>query len=364
MFGGVFKNRNVLVTGHTGFKGSWLCEWLNMMGANVSGISLEPNTIPNHFVILDQQSKIKSHICDINDLQGMLEAFERIKPEIVFHLAAQPIVSVGFESPELTFRTNAMGSIHILEAVRRTPSVEVAVMITSDKCYENVEWEYGYRETDRLGGADPYSASKACAEIAISCYTRSFFSSDTAAKIVSARAGNVIGGGDWAANRIIPDCIRAWSEGRTVTLRNPGSTRPWQHVLEPLSGYLQLAQALLLDGKNKNIRGQSFNFGPASESNHPVLTVVKSLASHWPSAHWDTPNLTQKMHEAGLLNLSCDKALFHLAWRPTLSFAETMTFTGQWYQEFYASHMKKIMTKKQIETFCELAAERGLAWSR
>jgi len=293
--------------------------------------------------------------------------FEEFKPEMVFHLAAQPIVKTSFSDPKLTFDTNLCGTVNMLEAVRNSSSVKAAIFITSDKCYENVEWEYGYRETDRLGGKDPYSASKACAEIAISAYWRSFLK-DSGKVIASARAGNVIGGGDWAENRIVPDCVRAWEQRKEVVVRNPVATRPWQHVLEPLSGYLWLGATLLLNtGRSGGVAGEPFNFGPNADVNQPVKILIESLSEGWdgsaPCKIEEDP--LAKTHEAGLLKLSCDKALKTLHWKATLNFAETVNMTGEWYQCFYSQKHEMVrFTLEQIESYVQLAKQGGLEWAK
>ncbi len=363
MFKEIYKNRRVLVTGHTGFKGSWLCEWLLHLGAEVAGYSKYIPSDPSHFVSLGLEKKIQHHTGDVRDSVSLKAVFDEFKPEIVFHLAAQPIVSASFEDPRLTFETNLMGTVNILEAIREAPSVSVAVIITSDKCYENVEWEYGYREQDRLGGKDPYSASKACAEIAFSAYFRSFFEKMDGVRLVTARAGNVIGGGDWAKDRIVPDCVRSWVEHREVVLRHPSATRPWQHVLEPLSGYLWLGALLAATGKG--INGEAFNFGPGPEVIWSVQSLVERMSGRWPKAKVKVePDMAFAHKEASLLKLSCDKAIHRTGWQASLAFDETVSMTMDWYLEFYHdrnAHMEAF-TRRQIDQYCAFAADRGRSW--
>jgi CDP-glucose 4,6-dehydratase len=262
MFDAFYRGKRVLVTGHTGFKGSWLCQWLLMMGAEVAGVSKDIPTNPSLFESLQLTTQMHDHRVDIEQYEPLLAVLQSFRPEVVFHLAAQPIVSEAYDNPLGTYSANLMGTVNMLEAVKQAGCVQQLVMITSDKCYHNVEWGYGYRENDRLGGKDPYSASKACAEIAIHSYWHSYYRSSSTA-LASARAGNVIGGGDWAMSRIVPDCMRQWSEGKPMNLRSPQATRPWQHVLEPLSGYLWLAKCL---ADNPAISGEAYNFGPNPKS--------------------------------------------------------------------------------------------------
>lgn len=362
-FGEIFRNKRILVTGHTGFKGSWLTHWLLDLGAEVSGLSLYVPSVPANFEVLGLERRVTRHfVADIRNYQSVMEIFSDCQPEIVFHLAAQAIVRTAYEHPVETFGTNLLGTVNILEAVRRTSSVRTAVFITSDKCYENVEWEYGYRETDHLGGKDPYSASKACAEIAISSYARSFLLPEKKL-IASTRAGNVIGGGDWAKDRVVPDCMRAWSSGDTTTLRSPAATRPWQHVLEPLSGYLALAGQL--EAGDTTLAGSAFNFGPLPESNYSVLHLIKEMQRSWNGGNWSCEQTTTLgKSEAGLLKLCCDKALERLSWRATLDFPETVEMTVSWYRQYYGGTVDMTsFTRQQIDLYSKLAAERGIAWA-
>lgn len=365
LFHGIYKGLKVFVTGHTGFKGSWLSQWLLELEAHVTGYSLNVPTHPSHFEELGLKERMQHREGDIRNLSSLKEAMQDCKPDIVFHLAAQAIVSESYKDPVKTFETNAIGTANILEAVRSCPSVRAVVMITSDKCYENVEWAFGYRENDRLGGKDPYSASKACAENIIYAYWNSFFSKDQKKTLAlsSARAGNVIGGGDWAQDRIIPDCMRAWAQTLPVELRNPRSTRPWQHVLEPLSGYLCLGMGLLEN--NQNLYGESFNFGPDASVTESVEVLVKALSEHWPHTKWTTLAPSSDIKEASLLKLSCDKALFHMKWQANLTFSETVAFTGSWYRGYYEEKTDaKSLTSQQIHAYQNLAYERKRVWAQ
>lgn len=364
MFADAFKNRSVLVTGHTGFKGSWLTAWLERLGANVSGLSIDVPTNPAHFDVLGLSGRIDDRRIDVRDAGAVAAAIAAIRPNYVFHLAAQPLVRRSYRAPLETFQTNALGTANVLESLRLAGRHCVAVMITSDKCYDNVEWLWGYRESDRLGGKDPYSGSKGAAELVIRSYVASYFAEPgSPVRVGVGRAGNVIGGGDWAEDRIVPDCIHAWAEGRTVEIRNPKATRPWQHVLEPLSGYLWLAARLAEDRK---LNGEAFNFGPADTDTQSVKEVIDALAGTWSgTASHQLVEPPAGHAEAGLLKLNCDKAIALLRWRPTLTFAEAIEMTGSWYDGYYAgsAHAKSAMTMAQIETYEELARMRGLAWT-
>ncbi|TGK78447.1 CDP-glucose 4,6-dehydratase [Leptospira noumeaensis] len=358
-----YKNKKVLITGHTGFKGAWLTAWLKMMGAEICGISLDPLTTPNHFEVANLQKGITDHRIDIRDRASLEKAILDFKPDFVFHLAAQALVRKSYNDPLETWNTNVMGTLHVLEALRKLDKACSAVLITSDKCYDNVEWIWGYRENDALGGPDPYSASKGAAELAIKSHIKSYFPKDTSkVRIASARAGNVIGGGDWSEDRIIPDCVTAWANHETVELRNPMATRPWQHVLEPLSGYLSLGVHLY---QNKELHGEPFNFGPLANQNHSVLELVKQMSIHWNQVKWkDISGETKGPYESGLLKLNCDKALAHLNWVAVMGFEETVQFTSEWYNTYYSnpSEIQK-MTDRQIEQYQEKAKSKGLAWA-
>ena len=362
MFNNTFKNKKVLITGHTGFKGSWLTTWLQSLGAQITGISLEIPT-ESHFEKLNLIQKITHHISDIRNYNEFKNIIDKTKPDFIFHLAAQAIVSEAYSNPLNTISTNIMGTANLLDILKSYSHPCTTVIITSDKCYENVEWKWGYRENDQLGGKDPYSASKAGAEIIFRSYFHSFLK-DTKQNIASARAGNVIGGGDWANNRIIPDCIKSWANKTPVELRSPKSTRPWQHVLEPLSGYLCLAQKLT---ESKSLSGESYNFGPSSENSIPVLNLIKEISKHWKFNELDnvyTITDTSQFKEAGLLQLNCDKALTDLNWKPLLNIEETSKLTSQWYSHYY--HEKSNiyeLTTQQISEFESLATEKEYIWT-
>ena len=361
LFANMYHGRRVLVTGHTGFKGSWLALWLEHLGADVAGFSIGVPTSPSNFDLLRLEQRMHHYLGDIRDRARLAEVIDEFRPQIVFHLAAQSLVQRSYIDPVTTFETNTLGMVNLLDCVRTRPWIEVAVLITSDKAYRNDEWCWGYRETDALGGHDPYSGSKGCAELAAHSYYHSFLR-HTPNRMATTRAGNVIGGGDWADDRIVPDCIRAWSAGQSVTVRSPQATRPWQHVLEPLSGYLCLGARLWerADGLN----GEAFNFGPDGHVNQTVAELLDAMAIRWPGVQWRVPaGLERGGREAMLLKLSCDKALFHLNWRAVLRFAETVEFTIDWYRTWHARHADMHdYTVDQIERYCELAKARGLAW--
>jgi len=347
----IYKNKNVVVTGHTGFKGSWLVAWLKQMGASVTGIALDPPSIPSHYDASKLADGIQDYRIDIRNEGAIEQVILEAKPDFLFHLAAQPIVGASYDDPIETWGTNVMGTINVLEALRKIQHDCSAVIITSDKCYNNVEWEWGYRENDALGGPDPYSASKGAAELAIRSYVKSYFSGeDNSVRIASARAGNVIGGGDWAANRIVPDCVKSWSKNEIVELRNPHSTRPWQHVLEPLGGYLQLGALL---SQNHHLHGEAFNFGPQAQQNHRVLELVKQMSRSWSEVRWaECEPQSSQFYESGLLKLNCDKALHFLNWHAVLDFEETVALTANWYRSFYEvpSSIREV-TNKQINDY-------------
>ena len=355
----IFKNKRVLVTGHTGFKGSWLSFWLRMLGARVIGVSNMVPTNPSHYNLIKEifYKDIRLNIKDQSKIQKLIV---NEKPDFIFHLAAQPIVIESYLNPIDTFQTNILGSSNILDALRISNHSCIAIMITSDKCYDNVEWPYGYRENDKLGGKDPYSASKGATEIVIRSYVESYFKNDNSnINIGIGRAGNVIGGGDWASNRIVPDCVKSWANNKKPLIRSPFSTRPWQHVLEPLSGYLTLAQELLINNK---LNGEAFNFGPPSYQNHTVKELVDEITKHWPGSKWNNGyNDEVKLHEAGLLKLNCDKSLQFLSWSSTLNFKETAKWTSNWYKTFYNEDPGSAskMTEDQINNFMDLIKERN-----
>jgi len=365
MFGDIYKNKKVLVTGHTGFKGSWLTTWLLKLGAEVVGISKDIPTNPSMFEELKLENKIKYYKEDIRDLKKMVEIVSYEKPEFLFHLAAQPIVSTSYYDPIETISSNVMGTANILEALKVSNHICTAVIITSDKAYDNVEQVWGYKEDDKMGGKDIYSGSKGAAELIIKSYYHSFFKDKSCnVKLAIGRAGNVIGGGDWAKDRIVVDCMQAWSEGQSVKIRSPKATRPWQHVLEPLSGYLNLGEELYQDS---SLHGEAFNFGPRAEQNHTVEQLLKDLSIYWDfddtkDAFVVTDNIP--FHEAGLLKLNCDKALFYLKWQANLEYKDTIRFTSEWYYDFYRGSKDMLeKTLKQISEYESMAKERALKWT-
>ena len=360
----IFSGSTVLVTGHTGFKGSWLSLWLNQLQANVVGLSLDPPTNPSHFVsacMSDYLDDRRVDICNTDDVKSLVQ---EIQPDFVFHLAAQALVRPSYEDPLMTIQTNAIGTSNILNALRVLDKPVTAVMITSDKAYDNVEWVWGYRETDRLGGKDPYSASKGMAELATRSFVESFFNQPNSnVRIGITRAGNVIGGADWAVDRIVPDCMKAWSCNKIVDIRSPMATRPWQHVLEPLSGYLVLGALL---AENNSFHGEAYNFGPPAHQNHTVSALIDEMAKYWDHVRWNDTSQTQEHpHEAGLLKLNCDKALFDLNWVPTLQFEETVRMTVEWYKMFYELPNSSMydFTLSQITEYTKYAIERNIPWA-
>jgi CDP-glucose 4,6-dehydratase len=368
-FGGVFRGRRVLVTGHTGFKGAWLSQWLLDLGASVSGISIPPNTSPSLFQQLGLESRLDHHIQDVRNPGAVTALIRELRPDFVFHLAAQPLVRLSYEQPVETWETNVLGTIHILEALRLLDHACAAVFVTTDKCYENREWLHAYRESDPLGGHDPYSSSKAATEIAISAWRRSFFPQAGQVKIASARAGNVIGGGDWALDRIVPDAMRALSQGETIPVRNKTATRPWQHVLEPLGGYLWLAALLAkpaLFGPAAPDPAEfraAFNFGPRLESNRTVARLIEEILKHRPG-EWEDRSNPNAPHEASLLNLSIEKAFHLLHWRPVWDFEETIARTVDWYTRVEKSDDTPLaLTTSQIADYTSAARAAGLPWA-
>jgi CDP-glucose 4,6-dehydratase len=344
-----FSGRRVLITGHTGFKGSWLGLLLAQTGARVTGIALPPQTNPSHFTLLNLGKDIDSRECDIRDLTKLEAEFGRAKPEVVFHLAAQAFVRASYLDPHTTFSTNVLGSANVLECVSRTASVKTLVYVTSDKCYKNKEQQHGYVETDELGGIDPYSQSKAAAELVFAGFCAAKFKNAGAALVASARAGNVIGGGDWSPDRLIPDCIRALERNDTIEIRHPHATRPWQHVLEPLSGYVRLAVALE-DGDAPT--GSSWNFGPPETAIHEVQEVAGLVAARWgrPDAV-KVGQTTGTMHESQLLQLNSAKAQDHLSWSTRWNFADTMDRTISWYAGLRDGKTANSLTLGDIEAY-------------
>jgi CDP-glucose 4,6-dehydratase len=362
LFNNTFAQRRVLVTGHTGFKGSWLTEWLLRLGAEVVGYSIDVPTTPSLFQSAGLPDRIDHHSGDIRDVDKLRTVIADCKPDFVFHMAAQPIVSLSYDDPLGTVSTNVLGTAAVLEALRVIDHACVAIIVASDKCYENVEQPWGYREIDPLGGKDVYSGSKGAAEIIFHSFCSSFFQADsTKVRLASVRAGNVIGGGDWAKDRIVVDCVRSWSTGQSVELRRPHSTRPWQHVLEPLSGYMALAEALSRDSK---LHGQSFNFGPRAEQNRTVLELISDIAEIWGKGGAWTAADVPPFHEAGLLKLNCDKALLELQWQAVLTYAQCVTFTGEWYRDVVRDGANAALaTANQIAQFEDLARTQGATWA-
>jgi CDP-glucose 4,6-dehydratase len=348
-----WKGKSVFVTGHTGFKGSWLCEWLILLGAKVHGFSQPPATDPSLFTVLSLEQRLSHRIGDVRSAVSLREELKASGASIVFHLAAQPLVRVSYREPRMTFDTNVMGTANLLDAVRSCPAVRAVVIVTTDKCYENREWVWGYRETDPLGGHDPYSASKACAEIVTAAYRDSFFrTADPSARppvaVASARAGNVIGGGDWAEDRLVPDCARSLSAGRTVVVRNPSSTRPWQHVLEPLGGYLLLAERLWTEPRRFD---EPWNFGPAAHDALTVAQVVSESISAWGSGESTTAE-GASVHETRMLKLDISKTTELLGWKPRYDARKAIRETMRWYRAFYARREDiRALTDSQIASY-------------
>lgn len=328
-----WRGRRVFLTGHTGFKGSWLSLWLQSLGAEVHGFALAPPTSPALFDAADVASGMESTLGDVRDAGAVRDAMARARPEVVLHLAAQPLVRLSYAEPVETFATNVMGTVHVLDAARRTPGVRAIVNVTTDKCYENREWVWGYREDEPMGGHDPYSSSKGCSELATAAWRRSFFSGDAGPFLASARAGNVIGGGDWAVDRLVPDTLRAFDRAERVVLRHPDATRPWQHVLEPLRGYLLLAQRLADEGR---AFAQAFNFGPAEDDAKPVRWIVERIAARWGGdAAWSL-DAGDRVHEAGWLKLDASRAAHALGWRPRWPLPVALDRIVDWHRAWRA----------------------------
>ncbi len=363
-FSNAYRGKRVLVTGHTGFKGAWLCEWLISLGANVSGFALQPPTKPALFDQLKLSDRIDDSRGDIRDAAAIAERVRCVQPEFIFHLAAQPLVRLSYDQPVETYSTNVMGTVHLLEAARQLNRRCSIIVVTTDKCYENREWVHSYREEDPMGGYDPYSSSKGAAELVIAAYRRSYFSCpNSAIRLASARAGNVIGGGDWALDRIVPDCIRALSKNESIVVRNKMATRPWQHVLEPLSGYLWLGSQLSKGETQPLVLASGFNFGPNLSSNRTVADLVNEITKHWPGQvdYQINPNA---VHEAKLLNLAIDKSRHYLGWCPVWNFDRTIAETVGWYlRNRQDGHQGIAAAVAQIAAYTSDAGAMDLAWS-
>lgn len=361
LFDGFYRGKSVLVTGHTGFKGSWLALWLHQLGAKVTGFALPPDTHPSHFDLIGLKRLTRHIEGDIRDIQAVDRAMDIAKPQMVFHLAAQALVRDSYDDPKKTFDTNIGGTVNVLESVRRSPTVRTVVMVTSDKCYENREWDWGYRESDKLGGHDPYSASKGAAEIVCTAYRLSFFHREGRGPhlgLATARAGNVIGGGDWAHDRIIPDCVRALSKNQPIVIRNPRSTRPWQHVLDPLHGYLLLAKDLWRDPERFN---GPWNFGPVLSDQITVRELAERFIASWGSGKIKSARRKEKpLHEARLLHLCIDQAVNRLNWHPVLDSSSAVDWTVEWYKSMYGGQQTSaVLSLKQIKTFSRIAMKKG-----
>jgi CDP-glucose 4,6-dehydratase len=358
----IYSGKKVLITGHTGFKGSWLTAWLSQLGAEVIGVSDRVPTTPSLFVTLRHNSLINNVFLDVRDQRAIYSLIKEIKPDFIFHLAAQAIVNDAYLNPIATISTNCMGVANVLDPLREMEKQVVVVLVTSDKVYENKEWVYGYRENDTIMGADPYSASKGMAELVANTYIKSFFKERSLVRVGVGRAGNVIGGGDWANDRIVPDCVRAWMKGDSPIVRSPESTRPWQHVMEPLSGYLTLGALLAQD---VTIHGSKYNFGPPANQNHTVRDLINRLMQYWVDVDWTDLSQPLTNKEAHLLKLNCDKALIELKWTPTLNFEETIRLTGNWYRNYTELSDTEMIqfTLGQIKEYSILAEERGNKWA-
>ena len=366
LFSGVYSGKTVLVTGHTGFKGSWLVLWLQLLGARVIGYALPPHTEPSLFHLTNAQEGMTHIIGDIGDLSTLREVCQTYQPDFVFHMAAQSLVRYSYEHPVETYATNVMGTIHLLEAIRATPSVRVCINVTSDKCYENREWEYSYRENDPMGGYDPYSSSKGCAELITAAYRRSFFkiADSHSVRLASVRAGNVIGGGDWARDRLIPDSVRSLAAKDAVIVRNPDAVRPWQYVLEPLSGYLWLGASLW--NKPGTFEG-SWNFGPHPAGNVSVRQIVNQVVAMWGEGEWKHVRQDQALepHEARTLTLDITKVGTLLGWEPITSVSQAITETIGWYLEHHRNRALdvKVATLDRINHFVQAAMAKNAVWT-
>lgn len=355
LFGDRYRGCRVLLTGHTGFKGSWLALWLQALGAEVTGVALAPDTTPNHWDLLGLD--IVEHRVDIRDAAALAQIVADTRPDVVFHLAAQALVRRSYRDPLETWSTNVMGTAAMLEGCKGVDSVRAIVVVTTDKCYENREWAWGYREGDALGGHDPYSASKAAAELVVASYRRAFFHAGDAPLIATARAGNVIGGGDWSEDRLIPDLVRAVAKAEVLEIRSPRATRPWQHVLESLSGYLLLGQCLL-DGHRDD--AQPWNFGPEPDGNRSVAAMLGTLSTHWPELAWQIAE-APGVHEATLLYLDSAKARSELGWRPVWNVDQALAATAGWYRAYL--HDGHVASREHLDAFSAAARTAGLAWA-
>ncbi len=345
-----FEGRRVLITGHTGFKGSWLTLWLHRLGASVSGYSLAPPTDPNLFEAADVASVLVHHFTDdVRNASALSSALQQTEPELVFHLAAQPLVSVGYADPVLTYGSNVMGTVHLLEAARSCPSVRAVVVVTSDKCYAIGDHNEAFCEGDRLGGPDPYASSKSCAELVTESFRSSYWQKDDCPSVATVRAGNILGGGDWAADRLVPDLVRARTQNLELTIRSPDAIRPWQHVLDALHGYLLLAEQLLTEG---HPWAEAWNFGPDSEAMKPVQSVVDAMDAHWPNEQEKLVTAeAPAFEETQILRLDSSKARDRLGWEPRLSFQETIEWTAEWYRQFAAGRDMARHTRAKLAAF-------------
>ena len=355
-FGDAYRGRRVLVTGHTGFKGSWLCLWLHTLGAEIAGLALDPPSQPSHWDLLGLP--VADHRADIRDEAAVRAVFKAYRPEIVFHLAAQPLVRRSYREPVTTWATNVLGTAHVLEAVRNSPEVRAVVVVTSDKCYENREWPWAYRERDRLGGHDPYSASKAGTELVAASYRSAFLQQSGAPLLATARGGNVIGGGDWSEDRLIPDLVRSLAEGKPLVIRSPGSTRPWQHVLDCLSGYLAVGQRLVTGETNC---AEAWNFGPDARGSRTVEQVLADLSREWPQLTWDVTGIPQP-HEAAQLQLDSAKARLELGWRPVWDYDTALRHTADWYRVWLENGT--VLSSADLATYSADASAAGLGWAK